>query len=78
MVFFHFPYPWKPMPLETYTFNFYITAPGYTLEKGASNKITSVAYGSDGPDYTFVLWWQQGPAKAQTKGTFAISGKSSM
>jgi PKD repeat protein len=60
-------------PPLTYIFNFYITAPAYTV---TSNKITTVANVSDGPDYSYALCFVQGPGKAQGKGSFAVSGKS--
>ena len=62
--------------VTSYTFNFYITAPGYTLEEGASNKITTEVSVSDGPHYEFVLCWQKSTGKTQNRGTFAVSGRS--
>jgi len=63
-----------------YTFNFEITAPGYTLPAGSSNVVTDLANVSEGPLYTFNVCFQQPSepnAMAVTHGGIAVIGRIS-
>lgn len=63
-----------------HTFNFEITAPGYTLPAGSSNVVTDLANVSDGPHYTFNVCFQQPSepnAMAFTRGGIAVIGRIS-
>jgi hypothetical protein len=65
--------------IPLYTFNFEITAPGYTLPAGSSNVVTDLANVSEGPFYTFNVCYQQPSepnAMAVTRGGIAVTGRS--
>ena len=64
--------------ITLYTFNFEISAPGYTLPAGSSNVVTDLANVSDGPRYTFNVCYQQPSepnAIAVTRGGIAVIGR---
>jgi len=64
---------------EKLKLNFSITpSSALALVEEATNQITVEVKTSDGPHYTFGLWWltSQLNMAAENKGTFAVSGKS--